>query len=149
MHGREKHRRFCSKQGSEENISCVCRAVSFEIGPRLTCVTTELTAVWSPIVVSFPIWVARFLLGLADLAEVRLEFITCKQKITSRFKCDLTHANGIAKLRQPLAAVSTSRLASVLNENMTTGKLNANVLKVLTVATQERTRSRFISSLPF
>ena len=77
------HRRFSTKQGSEENISCVCRAVSFEIGPRLR-VTTELTAVWSPIVVeSFPIWVARFLLGLADLAEVRLEFITCKQKITA------------------------------------------------------------------
>lgn len=89
---------------------------------------TELTVVRGPIVLSFPIWVARFLLGLADLVQVPLEFITWKQKYPAVSKWRLWHT--MKKTRRKLYGWSASEVGVCFKWKYDGSvKLNANVLK--------------------
>lgn len=88
---------------------------------------TELTAVRGPIVLSFPIWVARFLLGLADLVQVPLEFITWKQKYPAVSKWGLwwhtvKKTDEIIRLKREVGVCFKWKYDGSV-------KLNANVLK--------------------
>lgn len=96
---------------------------------------TELTAVRGPIVLSFPIWVARFLLGLADLVQVPLEFITWKQKYPAVSKWRLWRTmtkkkKKEKKTRRKLYGWSVSEVGVCFKWKYDGSvKLNANVLK--------------------
>lgn len=125
------------KQGSEEGRDTwkptpVSPFSRFKLAHGLA---TELTAVRGPIVLSFPIWVVRFLLGLADLVQVPLEFITWKQKYPAVSKWRLWRTmtkkkKKEKKTRRKLYGWSVSEVGVCFKWKYDGSvKLNANVLK--------------------